>query len=91
MGTYHVWKDGDHVRGGMVDITNMSPDAPSSWLVYFTVPDADAAVETAKGGGAQVFNGPFDIPVGRLAVMADPAGAMFAVMAPTDETRENAP
>lgn len=92
MGTYHVWKDGDHVRGGMVDITEMADgDASPYWLVYFTVADADAAVEAAKGGGGQVFNGPFDIPAGRLAVMADPAGAMFAVMAPTDETRATAP
>jgi uncharacterized protein len=92
MGTYHVWKDGEHVRGGMIDITNMADgDASPYWLVYFTVADADAAVETAKAGGAQVYNGPFDIPVGRLAVMADPAGAMFAVMQPSDETRENAP
>jgi uncharacterized protein len=92
MGTYHVWKDGEHVRGGMMDITGMAPDeAPSSWLVYFTVPDADAAAETTKAAGGQVINGPFDIPIGRLAVLADPQGAFFAVMDPTDETRENAP
>jgi uncharacterized protein len=91
MGTYYVWKNGENVRGGMVDITTMSPDAPSNWLVYFTVPDADAAVETTKAAGGQVFNGPFDIPVGRLAIMADAQGAMFAVMAPSDETRATAP
>jgi predicted enzyme related to lactoylglutathione lyase len=38
-----------------------------------------------------VLNGPFDIPVGRIAILMDPQGAMFAVMAPTDETRTNAP
>lgn len=92
MGTYHIWKDGEHVRGGMMDITGMAPDeAPANWLVYFTVPDADAAAETTKAAGGQVVNGPIDIPVGRMAVMADPQGAFFAVMAPTDETRENAP
>jgi predicted enzyme related to lactoylglutathione lyase len=92
MGTYYVWKDGEHVRGGMMDMTGMGPeDAPSSWLVYFTVPDADAAVETTKAGGGQLLNGPVDIPVGRLAVLMDPQGAMFAVMAPTDETRRAAP
>jgi uncharacterized protein len=91
MGTYYVWKDGEHARGGMVDITNMAPDAPSSWLVYFTVADADAAAETTRANGGQVFNGPFDISVGRLAIVADPHGAMFAVMAPTDETRTAAP
>ena len=92
MGTYYIWKDGEHTRGGMADITGMVPDeTPPNWLVYFTVPDADAAAETTKAAGGQVVNGPVDIPVGRLAVMADPQGAFFAVMAPTDETRENAP
>jgi predicted enzyme related to lactoylglutathione lyase len=92
MGTYHVWKDGEHVRGGMMDMTGMAPDdAPPNWLVYFTVPDADAAAETTKAAGGQVVNGPIDISVGRMAVLADPQGAFFAVMAPTDEVRENAP
>jgi uncharacterized protein len=92
MGTYYVWKDGEHVRGGMIDMAGMAPpEAPPSWLVYFTVPDADAAAETAKAGGGQLLNGPVDIRVGRLAILMDPQGAMFAVMAPTDETRENAP
>ena len=92
MGTYYIWKDGEHVRGGMMDMTGMTPDeVPPHWLVYFTVPDADAAAETTKAAGGQLLNGPVDIQVGRLAVLMDPQGAMFAVMAPTDETRENAP
>ncbi len=92
MGTYYVWKDGEHIRGGMIDMTGMAPpEAPAHWLVYFTVADADAAVETAKAGGGQLLNGPVDIRPGRLAILMDPQGAMFAVMAPTDETRENAP
>jgi predicted enzyme related to lactoylglutathione lyase len=76
----------------MIDMTGMAPDeVPAHWLVYFTVPDADAAAETTKAGGGQLLNGPVDISVGRLAVLMDPQGAMFAVMAASDETRENAP
>jgi predicted enzyme related to lactoylglutathione lyase len=91
MGTYNVWKDGEHVRGGMMDIGGMPAEVPPHWLVYFTVPDADAAAETAKAAGGQVLNGPFDISVGRLVILMDPQGAMFAVMAPSDETRQAAP
>jgi predicted enzyme related to lactoylglutathione lyase len=92
MGTYHLWKDGEDVRAGMMDITGRVPDeVPNHWLVYFTVPDADAAAETTKAAGGQLLNGPVDIPVGRLAILMDPQGAMFAVMAPTDETRAIAP
>jgi hypothetical protein len=91
MGTYNVWKDGEHVRGGMMDISSMPAEVPPHWLVYFTVPDADAAAETTKAAGGQLLNGPFDISVGRIAILMDPQGAMFAVMAASDETRENAP
>ena len=57
-------------------------EVPPHWLVYFTVEDTDAAVEKIKGGGGDVSFGPIDIPVGRFAVVADPFGAVFAVMQP---------
>jgi predicted enzyme related to lactoylglutathione lyase len=93
MGAYHIWKLADDASvGGMMDITGRVPDeVPNHWLVYFTVPDADAAAETAKSNGGQVTFGPVDIPVGRFAIIVDPHGAAFAVMAPTDETRAEAP
>lgn len=92
MGTYYIWKDGDASRGGMMDMTGMVPDeVPPNWLVYFTVPDADAAAETTSSAGGQVLNGPVDISVGRLAVLTDPQGAAFAVLQPTEETRTTAP
>ena len=93
MGTYHLWKGGDDLRGGMMDITGRVPDeVPSHWMVYFTVPDADAAVETAKANGGEVSFGPADIPdTGRFAIIQDPQGAVFSVMAPTEETRNAAP
>jgi predicted enzyme related to lactoylglutathione lyase len=92
MGTYHLWKRGGDSVGGMMDITGRVPDeVPNHWLVYFTVPDADMAAETAKSNGGQVTFGPIDIPVGRFAIIVDPHGAVFAVMAPTEETRREAP
>jgi predicted enzyme related to lactoylglutathione lyase len=91
MGTYVIWKNGDAVRAGMFDTTSIPAEVPPHWLTYFTVPDCDAAVETVKANGGQLMNGPVDIPIGRFAVVGDPHGAIFAVMAPTDESRENAP
>jgi len=77
----------------MMDITGRVPDeVPNNWLVYFTVPDADAAAETAKANGGEVTFGPMDIPeTGRFAIVQDPQGAVFAVMVPTEETRSKAP
>jgi len=54
------------------------------WMVYFSVDDTDAAVETIKALGGSVHHGPFDTPPGRMAVAADPQGAVFTVIKPTD-------
>jgi predicted enzyme related to lactoylglutathione lyase len=56
---------------------------PPHWVVYFNVADTDATVASAKQLGGTVLAEPFDIPgVGRLAALADPAGAAFSVMTP---------
>jgi predicted enzyme related to lactoylglutathione lyase len=92
MGTYVVWKVGDASVGGMLDITGQVPDeVPAHWLVYFSVEDADGAVEKVKAGGGDLRFGPVEIPVGRFAVVADQFGAAFAVMQPSEETLAAAP
>jgi predicted enzyme related to lactoylglutathione lyase len=81
-GTYTIWKVGDAMVGGMLDLSAVGvPDeVPAHWLVYFTVEDTDATVEKAKAGGGSVMMEPIDIPVGR-----------FAVMQPSEETLANMP
>jgi uncharacterized protein len=92
MGVYTVLKAGDASVGGMLDITGRVPDeVPPHWLVYLSVEDSDGALEKVKAGGGAVRFGPIDIPVGRFAVVSDPAGAVFALMQPTQETLESAP
>lgn len=60
--------------------------APPHWLFYVAVPDADATVRQAKSLGGQTYVEPMDVPsVGRFAVLADPQGAVFAVMQPSGE------
>ena len=54
---------------------------PPSWSVTFAVADADETVSRAKELGGTVLMEPFDLPeIGRLAVIQDPAGAVFQVM-----------
>lgn len=90
--TYYVWKRGQASVGGMADITGRVPDeVPAHWLVYFSVDDADGAVEKVKAAGGEVSFGPIDIPVGRFAVVSDQFGAVFAVMQPSEETLSTAP
>jgi len=82
-GTYTEWKRGEDAIGGMLNMTERGvPDmVPSHWQVYFAVEDTDATVEQAKQSGGGVMVEPIDIPVGRFAILTDPHGASFAVIA----------
>jgi len=92
-GTYTVWKVGEAMVGGMLDIdaVGLPAEIPPHWLVYFTVEDTDAAVAKVKSGGGDVRMEPMDIPIGRFAVVADQFGAVFALMQPSAETLANMP
>ncbi len=77
--------DGYGVGGIMVlGEEHKAAGIPPNWTAYVAVDDADAAVETARSLGGSVMREPQDIPgVGRFAIIADPAGAVLAVMKPT--------
>lgn len=56
--------------------------APPHWLGYVLVDDVDATVAKAQGLGAQLYVA-MDIPnTGRIAVIADPQGAVIALYKP---------
>lgn len=78
---YTEWKNASSTVGGMMEMPPAVPaEVPAHWLVYFAVSDTDASVATAEKAGATAFVAPTDIPPGRFSVLADPAGAMFAVI-----------
>jgi uncharacterized protein len=93
VGTYTIWKVGEAMVGGMLDMDalDMPAEIPPHWLVYFTVEDADAVVAKVESGGGSVMNGPIDIPVGRFAVVSDQFGATFAVMQPSEQALAEMP
>lgn len=56
---------------------------PPAWLTYVAVQDADVATKAVTAAGGQVFAEPMEIPArGRMAVFADPSGAVFGVWEP---------
>ncbi|NEE61008.1 VOC family protein, partial [Streptomyces sp. SID8455] len=59
-------------------------EMPSYFLTYFAVADCDAAAELAVQLGGRVSAPPFDIPYGRMAVLHDDQGALFAVLQPSE-------
>lgn len=69
--------------GGMMAIdANWGPEPPPShWATYIAVENADATVDKITANGGSVRVPPFDAPgVGRMAMVADPAGADFAII-----------
>lgn len=53
-------------------------DMAAAWLTEVSVEDLEAAVERFAAAGGTVLESPVDLtPIGRLAVLADPAGAQI--------------
>jgi uncharacterized protein len=61
-----------------------SPGSPAGWLVCFSVASTDDAAAAVESGGGKVHTPPQDTPYGRFAVVEDPWGAVFELMAPAD-------
>ena len=78
-GDYLVLLVGDRPVGGAMP--PMAEGVPPHWNVYFNVASVDEAVATAERLGGRVVAPAFDVAeVGRMAVLADPQGAMFNLM-----------
>jgi predicted enzyme related to lactoylglutathione lyase len=84
---YTMWVAGEQPVGGVAPLPEdaRKMGAPPHWLGYTAVDDVDAAAAKAASLGGKVLAPPWDVPtVGRIAVLADPQGAVFAVFKPTD-------
>jgi predicted enzyme related to lactoylglutathione lyase len=56
---------------------------PPAWTTYVTVKDADQTAKTVRENGGNVLMEPMDVmDVGRMAVFADPEGAVISVWQP---------
>src|SRR5688572_26367637 len=78
---YTMIKVGEGTGGGM--LKNPIPNAPSSWLAYVLVDDIRKATDKAKSLGATVMKDVTEVPdMGRLSILVDPTGAMFALWKP---------
>lgn len=78
---YTVLKQGDRQYAGVMDARAFLPEgAPSQWHVYVGAADVDAVVATALEHGGSVVQAAEDTPYGRLAVIADPNGAVVRLV-----------
>jgi hypothetical protein len=68
--------------GGMMNKPPAMAQVPPHWLIYFRVPDINAAADRVKKNGGTVVNGPMEVPGGDWILNAiDPQGAAFALHA----------
>lgn len=74
--------NGDPVGGLLQRTIPAGEQRQPAWLSYFAVRDVDAAEHAAQQQGAKVLYEPHSLPDrGREAVVADPQGAVFAMLA----------
>ena len=82
MGFYYIFKKNGRDVAAMY---GLMPDQkahgiPPNWLTYVGVTSADEAAAKAQGLGATILQPPFDVMGhGRMAVLQDPEGAVFAL------------
>ena len=81
---YTVFKVGDDMVGG-----SMAPPmegVPNHWHVYFAVAEMGAALDKARQLGATVINGPMPTPIGPMATIKDPQGAIVSLFQPAGQS-----
>jgi uncharacterized protein len=79
MGTYLGIKNAGANNGGIAELS--PPGTPPHWLVYFGVEDVEQALAKVGELGGSTLLGATDIQIAKIAVVADPQGAAFAIYA----------
>ncbi|WP_242467537.1 VOC family protein [Thiocapsa imhoffii] len=80
-GRYTLFEQDGREVGGMIELDAEWGTMPPNWSIYFGVEDCDAAVAKAKQlGGSLVMDAQEVAGVGRFAFLADPQGAIFAII-----------
>ncbi len=79
---YTMFKVGDRANGGTYDMSGMMPDeVPAHWLAWFVVDDCHEAAARVTELGGSVLRAPEASGMGVSAIVADPFGATFGIIA----------
>lgn len=81
MGDYYIGHVGDRQVGGMMQAGPDQEGMPPVWTIFFHVADTDATATDVDTAGGRILEAPFSLPDGtRIAIAADPTGAMFGLI-----------
>lgn len=87
MGSYddYCMKDSrDEAAAGICHSRGANAGLPAVWLIYVTVKDLDASVQTCERLGGKVVTQPRNMEgSGRYCVVEDPVGAVVALFEPS--------
>jgi predicted enzyme related to lactoylglutathione lyase len=80
-----LWQDEGSVGLGFAEtdaeiVLHNSPDVPSPVEVHYLVDDVTEAVRAYAGQGCQILVEPFDIAIGKCAVIRDPFGTRLCIL-----------
>jgi predicted enzyme related to lactoylglutathione lyase len=78
-----VFNLGERPIGGIMDVPPGTPDdVPAFWMTIFSVADCDESVSKATELGGAVVSPPEDLEgIGRFALLTDPQGVYFGIIA----------
>jgi uncharacterized protein len=94
VGDYYIATAAGREVAGMMAAPPQDADLPAAWAVLFSVADVDATVKVVEEIGGKTLEQPFDLPDSRIAIVADPTGAVFGVVShatPPDPLLSSAP
>jgi lactoylglutathione lyase len=80
-----LWRDGLSVGMGFPEtdaeiVLHCNPDLPNPVDVHYLVDDVQEAVRLFREKGCQVLVEPFDIPIGKCAVIQDPFDTVLSIL-----------
>ena len=84
-GLRRVWWDDDSAGLAFPEtnaeiVLHCKPDIPSRAEVYYLVDDVVSAIQTLTTKGCQVLVEPFDIAIGKCAIIKDPFGTRLCIL-----------
>jgi uncharacterized protein len=80
-GGYRMFQQDGSSVGGLMG--HMQEGQPTAWMTYVSVADADDTTAKVRAAGGTVMLEPMDVmDIGRMAVFADPTGAVFGIWQP---------
>src|SRR6187551_1128129 len=88
--SYTVCHSGAGPAAGIMAMPgDLSPNVPSHWIQYIGTRDVDGTADAAVRAGGSVVKAPTNMQgAGRYALLADPQGAMFAILDPENARPE---